>query len=118
MVEEGHIPKTIIEALENAYKYGNPWGKPKNKRTEWTKGLPEEVKVKDFSQGTRPNFSFYVAARLPSIHESRRSPRPWSSSFTRQESISGSWETKNSVAAMKSGEWGKPVFLKSSWKRI
>ena len=42
LVEEGHIPKTIIEAMENAYKHGNPWGKPKNKRTEWTKTLPEE----------------------------------------------------------------------------
>src|SRR4030043_46393 len=34
LIEEGHIPKTIIEAMESAYKYGNPWGTPKNKRTE------------------------------------------------------------------------------------
>jgi Fe-S oxidoreductase len=60
LVEEGQIPKTIIDALENVYKHGNPWGKPKNKRAEWTKGLPEEVKVKDFSRGERAEFLFYV----------------------------------------------------------
>jgi len=26
LVEEGHIPKTLIEAMENTYKHGNPWG--------------------------------------------------------------------------------------------
>jgi len=60
LVEEGHIPKTIIEALESVYKHGNPWGKQKNKRTEWTKGLPEGVRIKDFSQGEKAEFLFYV----------------------------------------------------------
>jgi Fe-S oxidoreductase len=60
LVIEGHIPKTIIEALEAIYKYGNPWGKPKNKRTEWIKGLPENVKVKDLSQGEQAEYLFYV----------------------------------------------------------
>src|SRR4030042_5149687 len=60
LVEEGHIPKTIIEAMESAYKHRNPWGKPKNKRTEWTKTLPEEIKVKDFSQGDRADFLYFV----------------------------------------------------------
>jgi Fe-S oxidoreductase len=76
LVEEGHIPKTIIEALENAYKHGNPWGKPKNKRSEWTKGLPEGVKVKDFSQGEKAEFLFYVGCTAsfdPRIQEIARS---------------------------------------------
>ena len=60
LVEEGHIPKTIIDALENTYKHGNPWGNPKNKRTEWTKSLPEELKVKDFSQGDRAEFLYFT----------------------------------------------------------
>lgn len=60
LVLNGRIPKTIIEALESAYKYGNPWGKPKNKRIEWTKGLPEEVKVKDLSRGEGAEHLFYV----------------------------------------------------------
>jgi Fe-S oxidoreductase len=60
LVEEGHIPKTIIEAMEGVYKHGNPWGKPKNKRADWIKALPEEIKVKDFSQGDRAEFLYFV----------------------------------------------------------
>ncbi len=76
LVEEGHIPKSIIEAMENAYKHGNPWGKAKNKRTEWLKGLPEEVKIKDFSQGERAEFLYFVgctAASDPRIQEIAKS---------------------------------------------
>ena len=60
LVEEGHIPKTIIEAMESVYKQGNPWGKQKNKRTEWIKSLPEDIKVKDFSQGDRAEYLYFV----------------------------------------------------------
>lgn len=76
MVEEGHIPKSIIEAMENAYKHRNPWGKQKNKRTEWLKSLPEDVKVKDFSQGDRAEFLYFVgctAASDPRIQEIAKS---------------------------------------------
>jgi Fe-S oxidoreductase len=72
MVEEGHIPKTIIEAMENAYKHRNPWGKPKNKRTEWLKSLPEDIKIKDFSQGESAEYLYFVgctAASDPRIQE-------------------------------------------------
>jgi Fe-S oxidoreductase len=60
LVEEGHIPKTIIEAMENTYKHGNPWGKSRNKRIEWIKNLSEETKVKDFSQGERADYLYFV----------------------------------------------------------
>lgn len=60
LVEEGHIPKTIIEALESVYKQGNPWGKQRNKRTEWTKSLPEEIRIKDFSQGDQAEYLYFV----------------------------------------------------------
>jgi Fe-S oxidoreductase len=60
LVEEGHIPKTIIEAMESVYKHRNPWGKQKNKRTEWIKSLPEDIKIKDFSQGDRAEFLYFV----------------------------------------------------------
>jgi Fe-S oxidoreductase len=43
LIEEGHIPKTIIEALESVYKYGNPWGGMKNKRKDWAEGLDLKV---------------------------------------------------------------------------
>lgn len=76
LIEEGHIPKTIIEAMESTYKYGNPWGTPKNKRTEWIKGLPEDLKVKDFSQGDRAEFLYFVgctASSDPRIQEIAKS---------------------------------------------
>ena len=66
LVEEGHIPKTIIEAMENSYKHGNPWGKPKNKRTEWTKELPEDLRMKDFSQGDRAEYLYFVGCTASS----------------------------------------------------
>lgn len=66
LVEEGHIPKTLIEAMENSYKHGNPWGKPKNKRTEWTKELPEDFKLKDFSQGDRAEYLYFVGCTASS----------------------------------------------------
>lgn len=76
MIEEGHIPKTIIEALESVYKHGNPWGKPKNKRIEWTKGLPEDLKIKDFSQGERAEFLYFAGCTAsfdPRIQEIAKS---------------------------------------------
>jgi Fe-S oxidoreductase len=76
LVEEGHIPKTLIEAMESAYKHGNPWGLPKNKRSEWTKSLPEEIKIKDFSQGDRAEFLYFVgctASSDPRIQEIAKS---------------------------------------------
>jgi Fe-S oxidoreductase len=66
LVEEGHIPKTLIEAMENSYKHGNPWGKPKNKRTEWTKELPDDLRVKDFSQGDRAEYLYFVGCTASS----------------------------------------------------
>jgi len=75
LVEEGHIPKTLIEAMENSFKHGNPWGKPKNKRTEWTKELPEDLKLKDFSQGDRAEYLYFVgctAASDPRIQQIAR----------------------------------------------
>ncbi len=76
LVEEGHLPKSIIEAMENAYKHRNPWGKAKNKRTEWLKSLPSEVKVKDFSRGDRAEYLYFVgctAASDPRIQEIAKS---------------------------------------------
>jgi Fe-S oxidoreductase len=46
-VEEGQIAPTIRDALESIFKNGNPWGRIRGKRTEWSQGL----NVKPFSQG-------------------------------------------------------------------
>jgi Fe-S oxidoreductase len=55
-VEEGHIPKTIIEALESAYKYGNPWDAAKNKRSDWA----SELELKAFPQGDKAANLYFV----------------------------------------------------------
>jgi Fe-S oxidoreductase len=59
-VEEGQIPETLMNALESVYKHRNPWGKPKSKRKDWMKGLPESVAVKDFSQGKQAEYLYFV----------------------------------------------------------
>jgi Fe-S oxidoreductase len=72
LVEGGHVPKTIIEALENVYKHGNPWGKQKNKRTEWMNGLPEGTRIKDLSKGEEAEFLYFAgctASYDPRIQE-------------------------------------------------
>jgi Fe-S oxidoreductase len=38
-VEGGQIPPTIRDALESVFKNGNPWGRIRTKRKEWTQGL-------------------------------------------------------------------------------
>jgi Fe-S oxidoreductase len=46
-VEQGCIAPTIRDALESIFKNGNPWGRIRNKRSEWMQGL----NVKPISQG-------------------------------------------------------------------
>jgi Fe-S oxidoreductase len=60
LVEEGDIPETIADALESMNRRGNPWGKPKNAKTEWMKGLPQGITVKDFSKGDRAPLLYFV----------------------------------------------------------
>lgn len=45
VVEKGRIASMIIDALESIYKHGNPWGRIRSQRSEWTDGL----KVDQFS---------------------------------------------------------------------
>jgi Fe-S oxidoreductase len=53
-VEEGTIAPTIRDALESIFKNGNPWGRVRNKRSEWSQGL----NVKPMSQSM--DVLFYV----------------------------------------------------------
>ncbi|MFX1505937.1 MAG: (Fe-S)-binding protein [Promethearchaeota archaeon] len=39
MVEKGLIPPSVGEFLDNIYKYGNPWGMPRNERDAWADGI-------------------------------------------------------------------------------
>ena len=40
LVEEGRIETTIRDALESVFKHGNPWGRIRDKRSDWAEGLP------------------------------------------------------------------------------
>ncbi|TET62584.1 (Fe-S)-binding protein [Candidatus Bathyarchaeota archaeon] len=46
-VEEGQIAPTIRDALESVFKNGNPWGRIRSKRSDWT----HDLNVKHISQG-------------------------------------------------------------------
>jgi Fe-S oxidoreductase len=56
LVEEGRVPPTLGDALEGVFKYGNPWGLSRGKRSEWAKDL----KVKYVSEGENAGLLFFV----------------------------------------------------------
>ena len=56
VVEEGVVPRTLGEALEGAYKYGNPWGLSRSKRSEWA----QDLKVKYVSEGEEIELLYFV----------------------------------------------------------
>jgi Fe-S oxidoreductase len=56
LVEEGRIPIAARDALESVFKQGNPWGRARAKRADWTQGL----KVKDFSKGDSAEMLLFV----------------------------------------------------------
>lgn len=54
VVEKGEVAPTIRDALESVYLNGNPWGRARGKRVEWTRDL----NVKHVSQGV--DLLYYV----------------------------------------------------------
>jgi Fe-S oxidoreductase len=69
-VEEGQVAPTIRDALESIFKNGNPWGRIRSKRSEWSQGL----NVKHVSQGVE--ILYYVgctAAYDPRIQDVAKS---------------------------------------------
>ena len=56
LVEEGNIPKTVIDALEGVFKQGNPWGKARSKRSEWAADLG----MKSIGQGEGAGLLYFT----------------------------------------------------------
>jgi Fe-S oxidoreductase len=56
MVEEGRLQPSLRDALEATLKHGNPWGKPREKRSQWSEGM----EIKDLSCGDKAELLFYV----------------------------------------------------------
>lgn len=70
VVEKGQIAPTLRDALEEVFKNGNPWGRIRSKRSEWTEGL----NIKHVSQGV--DILYFVGctpAYDPRIQEVARS---------------------------------------------
>jgi Fe-S oxidoreductase len=38
-LEEGRLPDTLVQALRNTERQGNPWGQPRHQRADWAAGL-------------------------------------------------------------------------------
>jgi Fe-S oxidoreductase len=38
-LEEGRLPDTLVQALRNTERQGNPWGQPRHQRSAWAEGL-------------------------------------------------------------------------------
>lgn len=57
LVEEGKVPNTVRDALESVFKHKNPWGRARQKRTEW---ISHEDKVKNISKGEKAEMAYFV----------------------------------------------------------
>jgi Fe-S oxidoreductase len=56
LTEEGRIKPTVRDALESTFKFGNPWGRGKAKRSEWAQGL----NVKNLAEGANAEILYFV----------------------------------------------------------
>ncbi len=56
LIEQGEIPVTARDALEAVFKHGNPWGRIRTKRDEWSASLG----VKDLSKGDKAELLYFV----------------------------------------------------------
>ncbi|MDR3237099.1 MAG: (Fe-S)-binding protein [Spirochaetia bacterium] len=71
LIETGEIPVTARDSLEAVFKHGNPWGRAKQKREEWTEGLA----IKNLSD-SQAEILYYVccaAAYDPRVQNVARS---------------------------------------------
>ncbi len=56
LIESGRIQPTMRDALESTFLHGNPWGKPREKRTDWAVGLG----VKEVTPESHVDLVYYV----------------------------------------------------------
>jgi Fe-S oxidoreductase len=56
LIESGRIQPTMRDALESTFLHGNPWGKPRERRTEWAADLEVKMAVPE----ARLDWVYYV----------------------------------------------------------
>jgi len=60
LIESGRIQPGLRDALESTFLHGNPWGKPREKRSDWAAGLD----VKEVSPGEPLDLVYYVGCTI------------------------------------------------------
>jgi len=56
LTEGGRVKPTVRDALESTFKFGNPWGRGKAKRSDWAQGL----NVKNIAEGASAEIVYFV----------------------------------------------------------
>ena len=56
LTEGGRVKPTVRDALESTFKFGNPWGRGKAKRSDWA----QDLNVKDLAEGDEAEILYYV----------------------------------------------------------
>ncbi len=105
LVEEGSVPKTASDALEGVFKYGNPWGRIRSKRSEWVTGLG----IKDVTQGDKIDILYFVgcaASYDPRVQEVAKALAKVLSKAGANFGILGSEETCCGSEVRRMGEQG------------
>jgi Fe-S oxidoreductase len=60
LIESGRIQPGLRDALESTFLHGNPWGKPREKRSDWTAGLD----VTEASAERKLELVYYVGCTI------------------------------------------------------
>ena len=56
LTEGGRVKPAIRDALESTFKFGNPWGRGKGKRSDWA----QDLNVKNLAEGAEAEILYYV----------------------------------------------------------
>jgi Fe-S oxidoreductase len=60
LIESGRIQPGLRDALESTFLHGNPWGKPREKRSDWAEGL----KVREAASAQDIDLVYYVGCTI------------------------------------------------------
>jgi len=72
VIEGGKVNPRIRDAMESTYLHGNPWGRPKEKRSDWMNGTPIPI-IKTGQSADLLYFVCCTAAYDPRVQEVTRS---------------------------------------------
>ena len=71
IVESGRVKPSVRDALESTFIQGNPWGRAREKRSEWTEG----VEVRKLSEGDKTDILYFVCCTAAYDERVQRIPK-------------------------------------------